>query len=392
MKLQTRQQPDSLHWAESFAGHIHDPVSRLRFLRAVVRISETGEIRRRVPRRYALIALLLVLLCGGSVLFRMFAVPRELTAHAPAAVPEARAAVRPAKGGAPDVWQVEKTADAETYSNGLRIDDRFTVSNRPRGYLAFPAGPAPAPRGVPHTEPAGIVFHTTQSHQVPFQPRENGALKRIAESLLEYVRGERAYHFVIDRFGRVYRVVRESDAAHHAGYSVWADDRWLYINLNESFLAVAFEAETQPGQVDASISPAQVRSAAALTEILRGRYGIPAGNCITHAQVSVNPSNMRIGYHTDWASSFPFEQLGLPDNYSQALPALARFGFEYDPSFLREGGARMYRGIELAERDLEARAAASRVPVAARRRMLQAGYREMLAKIRRCSTSTAQSQ
>jgi len=41
-----------------------------------------------------------------------------------------------------------------------------------------------------------------------------------------------------------------------------------------------------------------------LTDMLRKRYGIPAGNCVTHAQVSVNPSNLLIGYHIDWASSF----------------------------------------------------------------------------------------
>ena len=61
-------------------------------------------------------------------------------------------------------------------------------------------------------------------------------LKRLGESLLEYVRRKHAYHYLIDRFGRVYRVVAESDTANHAGYSVWADDEWFYVNLNESFL------------------------------------------------------------------------------------------------------------------------------------------------------------
>jgi len=52
------------------------------------------------------------------------------------------------------------------------------------------------------------------------------------------------YNFLIDRFGRVFRIVNESDAAQHAGYSVWSDDRWLYVDLNESFLGVSFEART----------------------------------------------------------------------------------------------------------------------------------------------------
>jgi hypothetical protein len=86
--------------------------------------------------------------------------------------------------------------------------------------------------------------------------------------------------------------------------------------------------------VKAAVSPAQLRAAAMLTEMLPSRYGIAGTNCATHAQISVNPSNMRIGYHTDWPSSFPFRALGLADNYAQP-PALLAAGFEADPSFFR---------------------------------------------------------
>ena len=120
-------------------------------------------------------------------------------------------------------------------------------------------------------------------------------LKKIGESLLEYVRRKQAYNFVIDRFGRVYRVVAEDQAANHSGYSVWADENWFYINLNESFLGISFEAASPPSQREPQISPAQVRSAAMLIEMVRCRYHIPASNCVTHAQVSVNPANMRGG-------------------------------------------------------------------------------------------------
>ena len=92
----------------------------------------------------------------------------------------------------------------------------------------------------------------------------------------------------------------------HAGYSVWADEKWAYVNLNESFLGVSFEARTVPGQKEADISPARVRAAAMLTEVLRSRYGIPTANCVTQAQVSVNPSHLRVGYHTDWAGRRDF--------------------------------------------------------------------------------------
>jgi hypothetical protein len=116
--------------------------------------------------------------------------------------------------------------------------------------------------------------------------------------------------------------------------------------------------------------------------MLRSRYGIVAENCVTHAQVSVNPSNMRVGYHTDWASSFPFERLGLPDNYARALPALSAFGFEYDPAFLQATGARMALSVNLAEDSLRVHATAVGLSVRAYRKVLQKRYRERLAEVR----------
>ena len=289
------------------------------------------------------------------------------------------------------VWLVDKAADSETYSNGLRVDTRFEVANHPRTYLAFPVDRPDAP-GVRRSQPAGIVFHTTESRQAPLEADQNGALKRIGESLLDFVRRKRAYHFLIDRFGRVYRIVPETDAANHAGYSVWSDEAWFYLNLNESFLGVSFEAHTEPGQVEPSVSAAQVRSAAMLTEMLRGRYGISPWNCVTHAQVSVNPDNMRVGYHTDWASSFPFAPLGLPDNYARALPSLTAFGFEYDATFLRWAGTRLYAGVELADEELARTAARSGVSPLSLRKMLRKRYRLHLAEVLRAHSGSEASE
>jgi len=256
---------------------------------------------------------------------------------------------------AADVWLVEKTAESETYSNGLRIDNHFLVDTHARSYLAFPADGG---RPVRRTEPTGIVFHTTESTQAPFEASENRILKRIGESLLEYVRRQQAYNFVLDRFGRVYRVVPEEEAANHSGNSVWADENWFYVNLNESFLGISFEAAS-PAQGESGISPAQLRSASMLIEMLRRRYRIPASNYVTHAQVSVNPANMQVGLHLDWASGFPFEALGLGDNYAAALPALWAYGFDYDSTFAGRAATRMRAGIEDAERILVRGAAAA---------------------------------
>ena len=367
------------------AGQINDPIVRLRFLQQVAPRMRLALFWRRW--HWAIIAVLLTLAAIPAVYrftpIRAIVQPSPVSASIQRVEPAAIQSVAAQPGaGLPEVWQVEKSGNSETYSNGLRIDDRFTVANHPRSYLAFPVSRPSDTAGVTRSEPVGIVFHTTESRQAPFEADQNRILKKIGESLLEYVRRKRAYHFLIDRFGRVFRVVAESDAANHSGNSVWSDDQYLYVNLNESFLGVSVEAETHPGQEQASMSPAQVRSAAMLTEMLRGKYHIAAQNCVTHAQVSVNPSNLQIGYHTDWASSFPFEQLGLPDNYAQPLPALWAFGFEYNPEFLHWAGGRIEAGLQLAEQRLSQGAADAGVPVRAYRKSLQKRYRESLAAVR----------
>jgi hypothetical protein len=366
-------------WVERLAGRVDDPVVRLRSLRTPAPPA--------TPKLHTVIRLLLLLLLPLAVLVSFFLVRAGAHVELPGP-PLLRIEPAAAAQGRrlAEVWEVERSGGAETYSNGLRIDNHFAVSNHRRSYRAFPAGLSQGDAGPLRSEPVGIVFHTTESLQAPFVARQNESLMRIEESLLEYVRRKQAYNFVIDRFGRVFRVVIEDDAANHAGYSVWSDEQWVYLNLNESFLGVSFEALTLPAQFQTDITTAQVRAAAMLTEMLRGRYGILAANCVTHAQVSVNPSNMRMGYHTDWASNFPFAQLGLPDNYARASPALWAFGFECDPSSSHLAETEVYRGVELAEDSLRKSAAEFGLAPAAYRQMLQQRYRERLAEVRRSNT------
>jgi len=363
------------------AGCIGDPVLRLRFLRAVAprTLSVRGLLHPRL-RQWILWVLLLLALLAPFLM--------KLAAGKPEPPHILPAAPLPVTGEAHEtvpVWQVEQSGDSEVYSNGLRIDTRFTVANRPRVYTAFHRDGASSAKPVRRSLPAGIVFHTTESCQAPFEAQDTPVLKRLGESLLEYVCRKRAYHYLIDRFGRVFRVVAESDTACHAGYSVWADDEWFYINLNEGFLGVSFDAQTRPGQTEGVVSPAQVRAAAMLTEMLRSRYRISAGNCVTHAQVSVNPSNMLVGYHTDWAAGFPFEALGLPDNYRQALPSLWAFGFDYEPAWLAAGGNPMSSGVRLAEEDIVRRAGAVGMRPSLYRKTLRGQYRKWLAETHRTS-------
>ena len=225
------------------------------------------------------------------------------------------------------------------------------------------------------SEPAGIVFHSTESHQAPFEPEQARILTRLARNVVEYVRQERAYHYVIDRFGRVFRVVAESDVANHAGNSIWGDGRGIYVNLNRSFLSVALEAQTDTPE---ALSPAQIHAAHMLTDMLRAKYSIPAADCVTHAQVSVSPASMLIGYHTDWADGFPFEQIGLPDNYALPLPSVAAFGFGYDDLLVKACGERPWAGLEKAEGALAQSSAEKGLSPGAYRRRLQQRYRRIL--------------
>jgi N-acetylmuramoyl-L-alanine amidase len=382
MKLKRQIGPEPRPVVDWLAGQIQDPVAKLRFLRvAAAHARSPAPKRRRIRSYYVLAAALCVtaavlLAAAGG---RVASGPPKIAAAAPAPPRENR----PSAAG--PVWEVEKTADYEVYSNGLRIETRYEVSTHPRRYMAFPAEPSAAGPGEVRGTPAGIVFHATESRQAPFEERENRVLRRLGESTVDYVRRKRAYNFVIDRFGRVYRVVRETDAANHAGYSLWADQRWVYVNLNESFLGVSFEAGDSAGQ-EAVLSPAQKRAAAVLIEMLRSLYRISAEDCVTHAQVSVNPANMRVGYHTDWASGFPFESVGLPENYEKPLWAVALFGFDCDRGFLDQSGPLLRTGVQAGEDVLAADAAGRGVSPTAYRLQLHRRYRETLAAARKAAS------
>jgi hypothetical protein len=281
------------------------------------------------------------------------------------------------------VWLVQTTPQFDLYSNGLRIEEQYSTSTAPRRYVAFPsAHSGPMAAGAEwRSEPAGIVYHTTESHWAPFIEKQNQSLRRAGEGLLEYVSRRRSYHFVIDRFGRVFRIVRESDYANHAGNSVWADQMWIYINLNQSFFGVAFEARSRSG-LEPAVNAAQVYAGRILTEMLRARYDIPNSNCVTHAQVSVNPANYGVGYHLDWAANLPFAQLGLTDNYKLPLASVKLFGFEADAARIDDSPSSMAQGLEAAVAEVRRDAAAESLPVERYREKLRKRYRDAIRALR----------
>lgn len=356
------------------AGRIADPVKRLRYLRGQMLRPESIPQKKPSYFKYlgwVALAVMIALVPGPSPQGAAETVERERGLLVPRA---ASATVAPV----PQVWLVERTETTEVYSNGLRVDLSFRTDNRPRAHFpVYPLAGAATPERFGDA-PVGIVFHTTESLIAPFEEGQNRRLKYLGHNLLEVVRAERAYHFVIDRFGRVYAVVKESDAANHAGNSVWADEDGIYVNLNDSFLGVSFEAQT--GATD-QVTPAQIQSAKVLTEVLRARYGIRAENCVTHAQVSVNPSNMHIGTHTDWAGNFPFARLGLPNNYDLPLASVYAFGFESDAAYDRTVGVH-FSGVALAEARMNRQAAAQGIAVTQYRAMLRRRYKEIAAEMK----------
>jgi hypothetical protein len=354
-----------------------DPLNRLRFLRQATRASMPAQ---RFASSFRLKQIHL-LAAGSLLVFLLISAYTISKKDTPVILPVPQFGA----GGArvfPNVWLVDRNAQFELYSNGLRIENSYAVSNEPRGsYPVFARRHVEAAPIAWRSEPAGIVYHTTESNDVPFEPEEARKLQRVGANVLDWTRQNRSYHFVIDRFGRVFRVVRETDAANHAGLSVWGDDRSAYINLNSSFFGVAFETQTQQGELP-SANSAQIHSARVLTEMLRSKYHISASNCVTHAQVSVNPYNYLVGYHTDWASNFPFSELGLDDNYLEPPASIDTFGFSYDSTYINATGTRIWQGLILAEEQVRSQALGQGLTVSQYRRILHQKYKEILAAVK----------
>jgi len=349
---------------ERKACRLGDPVARLRYLQ--------HQMQRLGAKKAPLLRTRFVL-PASLVLLLYWAAPTGSSAGRPLLSGSAR--LSPPAGAA--IWVVQESQECELYSNGLRIELAWRAAGeprRPRWLARRPSGHAWP------TDPAGIVFHASESDTAPFRAELNERLKREGESLLSWVRRHKLYHYVVDRFGRVYRILGDQERAHHAGQSLWADADFIYFDLNESFLGVCLEACTT-GPDPPALTAAQIQAARLLVQMLRARYGFSPANCVTHAQVSVNPLNGLIGYHSDWADGFPFESLGLPDNYAQPLPSLLLFGFEADTGFMQRAGPRLREVVEAARQEVSRQALNRGLTPAEYRRRLAEQYRQALRSV-----------
>jgi hypothetical protein len=258
------------------------------------------------------------------------------------------------------IWLVEREENYEQYSNGVRILIKYETDNYKRAYYTGTPGEGIKDKEVRH-DPVGIVYHSSESDLIPFTNENNRSIKNKTHALLEYIRDEKLYNYVIDRYGQIYRIVKDDQTAYHAGHSVWADEKNVYVGLNESFIGICFESNSAASDFSDQLTEAQIISGRLLTAVLRSRYSIEDVNCVTHGIVSVNPSNMLIGYHHDWITSFPFEAIGLVDKYKVPLPSIGEFGFSYDEYIVKKLGGIVWPGVSLAETIFKKRADSAKI-------------------------------
>jgi hypothetical protein len=272
-----------------------------------------------------------------------------------------------------EVWLVTEEAEEELWSNGLRVVTTFETKGEPRQFFAFPRnGAPPLPMGP---KPVGIVYHASESDMAPFGAAFNRDILSTTRDLVGWLSRRRIYNYIIDRFGQVYRIVSDETVAIHAGVSIWGDDENYYLNLNESFIGIAFESQWTAAEGDA-ITTAQIQAALSLTDLLRARYRIEDVNCVPHGLVSVSAGKKLIGYHADWARNFPFGALGLGDNYHVPPPSITAFGFGYDEELVARLGGSLWPGVTAAEQELKNRAASEKVEIEILRARLQRRYHE----------------
>ncbi len=271
------------------------------------------------------------------------------------------------------IWLVEKTKEREIYSNRLQIITTHTVKNIPREYYEFFRNYSGLPmEDKTSSQIRGLLFHASESDILDFKPEMNQSIVKFSRLLIKYLCKKKSYHYFIDRFGRVYRLIYDDQAAFHAGNSIWADDDLIYLNLNHSFIGICFEGrdfvKTTPSNKEktsdkrlpkikpmgnSSITEVQLRSGKELTDWLRYKYRIAQYNCAPHCLASVNPKHLLIGYHLDLSRGFPFEEFGLSNKYKEPLPAITEFGFKHDNYFLKIFNGNPWAAVKISEEFLQ---------------------------------------
>ena len=328
---------------------------------------------RRARRAVNVAALLLVAAAGAAIAAyplrsRVASGPAPAAAvarrarpfgHRPAPGPSRRRSRRPCAGSRPS-GSGSSTAAPASSSTATAC-----ASTRPRPWSASRAATVSSTGARAWAQdvldkPIGIVFHTSESDIWPLEESFNEKLRDSSQNLLHYLKKNRVYHYLIDRFGQVFRVVEEKDKANHSGNSVWSVGDRVYLNLNGPTIGVSFETRWEGGRA-LPITRAQLEAGRSLTDYLMRKWSIEPAMCVTHGLASVNPKKHLIGHHVDWARGFPFAAFSLPDQYAVPSPAVALFGFDHDEVFAAAVGE-PWPGVAEAERRLADEAATQGLP------------------------------
>ena len=103
------------------------------------------------------------------------------------------------------LWLADRGPGWELYSNGLRIETTYAVRASRATIGRSRSRRAAAER---YSRPVGILFHTSESDLWPLEADfDAAAAPKRSAGLLRIVQTQQAYNYMIDRFGRVYRIV-----------------------------------------------------------------------------------------------------------------------------------------------------------------------------------------
>jgi len=278
------------------------------------------------------------------------------------------------------VWSVETQKNFERYSNGLRVETTYQTETRPRKFQLYDRS-LEKPSTESFDKPIGILFHSTESDLVAFTPKNTGSIEAVSKETLQYIQRHQSYNYFIDRFGQVYRIVPDEQISFHAGRSLWADERGIIIELNESFIGVSFETKSAD-KTGGQLTEAQIISGRLLTGMLRNRFNIADANCVTHGLASVNPDNGVIAYHYDWLKGFPFKAIGITDKYDQPPPSIAEIGFIYDSDTMNKLGGTILPGLPKAAVSFKQRADKENKTTESLRAELRERYNKIMTRMR----------
>ncbi|HXJ43045.1 MAG TPA: hypothetical protein VNH18_27435, partial [Bryobacteraceae bacterium] len=163
------------------AAVIDDEVARLRFVRRSIAAHEAAAKRRarrsqavrEASRRrfYLSIRILFIAMLSAVAVVPQaphrlplgnlpLAVPRQIAPEVSGPRVSVVARQAAAEVPTPRVWLVARQASVEIYSNGLRVDNEFLTTTRARSFHPFDRKRWRA--SATESQPAGIVFHTTE--------------------------------------------------------------------------------------------------------------------------------------------------------------------------------------------------------------------------------------